>query len=470
MTPTAVLLVVGLNRSLIGPWSPRLKAFAEKGRITRLRPVLPAVTCSVQSSMLTGLPPHGHGIVGNGWYDRDLAEVQFWKQSNRLVQGEKVWETARRLAAARGSESAGRADNRFTCANLFWWYNMYSSADWSVTPRPMYKADGRKIPDVYSEPVELRRDLQKKLGQFPLFKFWGPGASIESSRWIADAARIVHEQHHPTLTLVYLPHLDYALQKLGPGHAEIHAEVAKVDTLVGQLLDYFGGQGVRVMIVSEYGIESVDDAVPINRVLRSAGFLRVRDEQGLELLDAGASQAFAVADHQVAHVYVREAEQVPRVADLCRGVPGVASVLDGQGKVDAGIDHSRAGDLLLIAEARRWFSYHYWLDDAKAPDFARTVDIHRKPGYDPLELFIDPAIRWPKLKVAWRLMQKSLGVRMLMDVVPLDAKLVRGSHGRIEQDAEHQPVMITQHETGISGEEASCCAVRDAVLRHLDLA
>lgn len=452
---TAVILVVGLTPSLIGPACPRISAFARRGALRRLRPVLPAVTCSVQASMLTGVLPAVHGIVGNGWYHRELAEVQFWKQANPLVRAEKVWETAR------------RRDPAVTCANLFWWFNMYSSADYSVTPRPMYKADGRKIPDIYTEPAELRTSLQAELGRFPLFQFWGPAASIASSRWIADAAMRVETKHEPTLSLVYLPHLDYALQKLGPDHPDIAREVGRVDVEVGRLLDHYDRRGVRVMLVSEYGIEAVNRPVHINRVLRTAGFLRVREEQGLEQLDAGASRAFAVADHQVAHVYVRDAADVGRVADLCRGVEGVEQVLDRAAKKTAGLDHQRGGDLVLVAAGGAWFTYYHWLDDRRAPDFARTVDIHRKPGYDPAELFIDPAIRWPKLAVAWRLAKKKLGFRTLMDVIPLDASLVRGSHGRTPTDTAHAPVLITSLALSDLPEEVDCLAVRDVILRHL---
>ena len=206
----------------MGPDSPNLCALADAGSMVDLEPVLPAVTCSVQSTMLTGQPPCDHGIVGNGWFDRDLCEVHFWKQSNRLVTAEKVWETAR------------ERDPSVTTCNMFWWFNMYSSAEFSVTPRPMYMADGLKVPDCYAEPPELRDWLQSELGQFPLFRFWGPMSSIESSAWIADASLMVHERHEPTLTLVYLPHLDYGLQKLGPGHPEIGRHVAEIDAIVGR--------------------------------------------------------------------------------------------------------------------------------------------------------------------------------------------------------------------------------------------
>lgn len=457
--PTAVLLTVGLNRSLIGSWSPHLLAYAEQHETRQLKPVLPAVTCSVQSSMLTGLQPRDHGVVGNGWFNREAAEVQFWKQSNALVGGDKVWETAK------------AHDDSITCAKMFWWYNMYASADWSVTPRPIYKADGRKLPDVYSEPPELRFKLQSKLGTFPLFKFWGPACSIESSAWIANASKYVVAQQHPTLTLIYLPHLDYALQKLGPDDPGIHNVVAELDAVVGDLLAFFEEQGTRTIIASEYGIDPVDDAVHVNRFLREEGLVRVRTEEGLELLDAGASRAFAVADHQVAHVYVKRTRDIERVAKLCREIDGVEQVLDRTTQAGMGIDHPRAGELVLIADPRRWFSYYYWLDDERAPDFARTVDIHRKPGYDPVELFVDPKIKSPPVAIGWRLLRKRLGFRQLMDVIPIDASLVRGSHGRVEQEAERAPIVMWDRNM-VPFEECSddvmpCTAIRNLMLAHL---
>ncbi|HHN77678.1 MAG TPA: alkaline phosphatase family protein [Phycisphaerales bacterium] len=451
---TVVIDVVGLTESRIGAHMPRLKAFAESGMLTHLTPPLPAVTTTSQSAMLTGVPVHEHGIVGNGWYDRESAEVRFWKQSNRLVHAEKVWETAR------------RRDPSVTCAQMFWWYNMYSSADWSVTPRPIYKADGRKIPDCYSEPSELRDRLQADLGAFPLFRFWGPAASIESSRWIAEASIRVDRAHDPTLSLIYLPHLDYALQKFGPASEEARAADTEIDAVVGSLLDHFQSRGARVLIVSEYGVEPVSEAVHINRVLRGEGLVRVREEEGLELLDAGASRAFAVADHQVAHVYVRDAADLPAVKALCERTEGVDLVLDDEGKRGCAIDHERAGDLVLVSRPGRWFSYCYWLDDARAPDFARTVDIHRKPGYDPCELFIDPAIRFPKLKIAATLLKKKLGFRALMDVIPLDTSLVRGSHGRPAGSPADGPVLIGDRGRSPGG-VMPMEGVRDVILESL---
>lgn len=452
--PTIVLNVVGLNSALLAH-APRMSAFAGRHAVTRLRPVLPAVTCSVQASMLTGKPPRDHGVVANGWFDRELAEVHFWKQSNRLVDGGKVWHAAR------------RRDAGLTTAQLFWWFNMYAEVEWSITPRPIYKADGRKVPDCYSEPESLRTELTAKLGRFPLFNFWGPMSNIGSSRWIAEAAKHVLAAHRPTLALVYLPHLDYGLQKLGPDHADVPAHVAEIDAVVGDLIDAGEAAGYRVMIVSEYGIEPVESAVAPNRALREAGLVRIRVEDGGELLDPGASRAFAVADHQVAHVYVRDEADLPRAKGLCRGLAGVERVLDREAQAAEGLDHPRSGELVLVAEAGRWFSHDYWLDDARAPDFQRTVEIFRKPGFDPRELFIDPAIRLPKLKLAAKLIRKRLGFRTLFDVVPLDASLVRGSHGRVEQPPDARPVMIGAASGASGSAEVPCLAVHDEIMRRL---
>lgn len=453
---TAVILVVGLNQSLIGDWSPNLARFVKKGKLRKLTPSLPAVTTTVQSSMLTGKPPAEHGIVSNGWYNRELAEVQFWKQSNHLVHGEKVWETAR------------KRDPSVTCLKSFWWYNMYSSADYAITPRPMYKADGRKIPDCYSHPGELRDELQSWFGQFPLFNFWGPTSSIESSRWIGNATLFAHRKYDPTLSLVYLPHLDYSLQKFGPGSPEVRIEVTLIDAIIGEMLDFYDRRGVRPMIVSEYGIEPVDDAVHPNRALRKAGLLNVRIEDGRELLDAGASAAFAVADHQIAHVYINNEKVIPRVKELFEHMTGVGKVLDEEGKRAAGLNHQRSGELVLVASPRRWFTYYYWENDHRAPDFARTVDIHRKPGYDPCELFLDPSTPLIKAKVAWRLFQKKvLQQRALLDVIPLNASIVRGSHGRIDLKDDLKPVLITTGSDSGRPEEIHCTDVRDVILEHL---
>jgi predicted AlkP superfamily pyrophosphatase or phosphodiesterase len=455
VTPTLVLNVVGLTPALIGDHTPKLEAFRDAHALRPLTTVLPAVTCSVQTTFVTGRLPREHGVVGNGWYFRDLAQVWLWRQSNHLVYGDKIWDEAK------------RRDPSFTTAKLFWWYNMYSSADISITPRPMYTADGRKLPDVYTEPPELRAELTRELGTFPLFNFWGPRADITSSSWIAHSAERVVEKSAPTLTLVYLPHLDYDLQRFGPNDPRISRALGEIDAVCGELFELARRKNLRVVVLSEYGITEVSGAIHVNRALREAGLLRVREELGLEQLDAGASRAFAVADHQVAHVYVRDPRDLPQVRALCEKLDGVERVLDDAGKREAGLDHERSGELVLVSRADRWFSYYFWLDDARAPDYARTVDIHLKPGYDPVELFIDPKLSFPMLKVGRRLLARKLGFRNLLDVTSLDASLVKGSHGRLTDRPEDGPLLMSSVPELLPQGSVNATDVRDLLLRHV---
>ena len=454
MHATLVLNVVGLTPDLLAH-APSLRRLASQGGMRALDTVIPAVTTTVQSTFVTGTLPRDHGIVANGWYFRDLSEVWLWRQSNRLVAGEKVWETAR------------RRDPQFTCAKLFWWYNMYSSADWSVTPRPIYAADGLKLPDIYSDPPELREELNRNLGEFPLFRFWGPAADITSSEWIARSALHVRAKYRPTLTLVYLPHLDYNLQRLGPAHADIKRDVAQVDALCGELIEAAEKDGDHVVVLSEYGITPVNRPVHINRALREAGLIRVREEFGRELLDAGASKAFALADHQIAHIYISDPALIAQVKAIVEALPGVERVLDADGKRAMGLDHARSGELVAIAHADSWFTYYYFLDEARAPDFARTVDIHRKPGYDPVELFLDPALAFPKLRIASRLARKALGMRYLMDVIALDASLVKGSHGRPTDNDGDGPLLISSQPDLLPQSAIAATDVKRLLLEHV---
>ena len=436
MKRTVVIDVVGLSDRVVGSKTPFLNKWLTSKPKNHIEPLVPAVTCSMQSTYLTGQPIDGHGIVGNGWYFHEECEVKFWRQSNKLVQAPKIWEAAR------------SADPNFTCANLFWWYNMYSDVDYSVTPRPNYLADGRKIPDVYSHPPKLRDELQHSLGQFPLFEFWGPRTTIRSSEWIANAAKHTEDQYKPTLTLVYLPHLDYCLQKYGHNQEQIGNDLMEIDALLARLIQFYEDRGVEVILLSEYGITEVSRPVSLNRELREKGWLNVREERGLELLDAGASKAFAVADHQVAHVYVKHTHDLQEVREALERMNGVAAVWGKKEKQLNRIDHPRSGDLMVIANPDSWFTYYYWLDDERAPDFARTVDIHRKPGYDPVEMFTDPAKNWITARVGLKLLKKKLGFRVLMDVIPLDPSLIKGSHGIVPSDKTDWPVIASNNLTG----------------------
>lgn len=455
MHPTLVLLIVGLSPRQLGPHTPHLSALARSGAMRPLTTVTPAVTCSVQATFMTGTLPRQHGIVANGWLFRDLMEVWLWRQSNRLVTGETIWDAGK------------RRDPAFTCANLFWWYNMAASHDIGVTPRPIYKADGRKLPDCYTKPLELREELNAALGPFPLFRFWGPMTSIAASRWIAAAALHVRRTRAPTLTLAYLPHLDYDLQRFGPDDPRIAASLAEIDAVAGDLIADACRDGARVIVLSEYGMTPVRTPIHINRALRAANLLRVRVEDGGELLDVPQSRAFAVADHQIAHVYVGEPDLVEAVRGIVAALPGVERVLDRSAQRALGLDHPRSGELVALARPDAWFTYYYWLDDGRAPDFARLVEIHRKPGYDPVELFIDPAIRFPALALGWRLAKQRLGLRTLMDVVPLDAALVKGSHGRPVDDAAAGPLVMSSVPRLVPEAPVDATAVKQMILAHV---
>ncbi len=428
MNKTVVIDVVGLSSSVIGEHTPFLKDYIARKNIVHINPLLPALTTSAQSTYLTGKWPSETGIVGNGWYDHADCEIKFWKQSNKLVEGEKIWEKAK------------KEDPSFTCAKMFWWYNMYSSADYAVTPRPNYLADGRKMPDCYSHPASLRDTLQEKLGQFPLFQFWGPGANIKSTQWIADASMLTDDLYDPTLTLVYLPHLDYCLQKFGPDLSKIGKELKEVDDVVKQLVAFYEKKGAEILILSEYGISPVSNPIHLNRLFRENGLLEIRIERGLELLDAGASKAFVVADHQIAHIYINDPEVTGQVRALLEKVPGIELILNKEEQKAHHIAHERSGDFVLMADKDSWFTYYFWLDDAVAPDYARCVDIHKKPGYDPVEMFMSS-----KLRAGYKLLKKKAGFRYVMDVIPLDAALIRGSHGRTAVEAEFKPVLISDY-------------------------
>lgn len=455
MKKTVVINVVGLTQRLIGEHTPFIESFLKKGKSAYIHPVVPAVTCTAQSTYLTGKLPSEHGIVGNGWYFKDECEVKFWRQSNKLVQSEKIWEKLQ------------KTDPTFTCANLFWWYNMYSTADYAVTPRPNYLADGRKIPDIYSYPSELRDTLQTELGQFPLFNFWGPKTSIKASKWIADAAIRTDQIHNPTLSLVYLPHLDYNLQRHGIDFKKIKKDLKDIDAVVQQLVEHFQKRDTNIILLSEYGITDVKNPIHLNRILRSKGYLAIRVERGLELLDAGTSTAFAVADHQIAHVYLNDPSAKSEVKALLETVSGVEKVLSGEEISAAGLNHERCGDLVLLADADSWFTYYFWMDDAKAPDYARMVDIHKKPGYDPVEMLTDPKDYLVMAKVGGKLLKKKLGFRTVLDIIPLDATLIKGSHGRVPEDKADYPIFISNDTTADFKDEIEATDVFGILEGHM---
>src|SRR5690606_33469971 len=344
---------------------------------------------------------------------------------------------------------------------------MYSNADYGSTPRPNYLADGRKIPDVYSYPSELRDELQTKFGMFPLFSFWGPKTSVQSSQWIADSAIRTDELYNPTLTLIYIPHLDYNVQKYGLDFSKINKDLKEVDGVVKQLVDYYNHQDTNVILLSEYGITDVNNPIHPNRILRKKGLLNIRIERGLELLDAGASKAFAVSDHQVSHIYLNDKSLKTELVALFKSVDGIEKVLVDEELKNAQLNHERCGDIVLVADKHSWFTYYFWLDDAKAPDYARMVDIHKKPGYDPAELTTNPKDPLVVPKILFKLLKKKLGFRTVMNVIPLDATLVKGSHGRIPESEDDYPIFATNSKEIALKESIEATDVFGLIYKHV---
>jgi predicted AlkP superfamily pyrophosphatase or phosphodiesterase len=449
MQPIVLINAVGLTPRLL-EYAPRLKAVAETGWVADMPEVLPAVTCTAQATLLTGELPNKHGVVANGWLFRDTNEVRFWQQCNRLILAEPVYDTARRRAAER--------NQHFRSAKLFWWFNQGAHVDVSVTPKPHYAVDGNKAFGIAGTPAGLTDGLEEVLGPFPFPAFWGPMAGRASTEWIARAAANVVRYQRPTLSLVYLPHLDYDPQRFGPGRrgdqggtrggfpptsgTNMPGCVKELDDACEPLLEAAAELGAKVWVVSEYGHCDVSLPVYPNRVLRDAGLLEVRKGPFGEQIDLYGSRAFAVVDHQLAHIYVRDFGVAGHAAAALAGTPGVAKVLAGTERADIGLDHPRSGELIALAKPDAWFAYPFWYDDRSAPDYARAVAIHHKPGFDPCELFFDPRLSFPTLHAARRVLQKKLGFRMTMDVVPLDAKIVRGSHGLAAADRLDRPILI----------------------------
>lgn len=432
MHQTVVINIVGLSSRLLKHKDLFLTQWIEQQQCSKIKPVLPAVTCSVQSTYLTGKWPKDHGIVANGWYFKDECEVKLWRQSNHLVEAPKIWDIAKAI------------NPEFTCSNMFWWYNMYSNSDFNVTPRPQYRADGQKKPDCYSKPENLRDKLQDKLGTFPLFNFWGPNTTIKSTQWIAEASKLVHNWHDPTLQLIYLPHLDYVLQKHN-NEQTILKDLKELDLVCKDLITFYESKNVHIILLSEYGITPVKGPIHINRLLRQSGHIKIREENNLELLDCGISDAFAMADHQIAHIYINDKSKRSEIKILLENCPEIDFVLTQEEAKQYHLNHKRSGDLIAVAKPDFWFTYYYWLDDKKAPDFARNVDIHKKPGYDPVELFTDPKKKFMLGRIAFKLLKKKLGFRTLLDVIPLDANLIKGSHGSINVDEQYYPIFVQKN-------------------------
>lgn len=429
MRKLLLLNLVGLTPALVGEWTPNLRALAAGQGVRPLDGGFPALTLSAQATMLTGRPPSAHGVVGNGWLFRDTMEPRLWQQSRALVDGTFFYEQAQQAGAR--------------VANLFWWFNQGCTAEYALTPKPYYSCDGNKAFGVHGWPEGFAAETEAELGPFPFHAFWGPEAGAASTEWIARATIRTIRQYAPELVLAYLPHLDYDLQRFGGQGAHLRQNLQTIDRMAGMVIDAAREAEYEVVVVSEYGICDVRRPVHINRLLREAGFMTVRPGPFGEILETFQSRAFAVSDHQIAHVYIRNPADIPAVRALLLRTPGIAEVLDRAGQSALHMDHPRTGELLALAQPDAWFTWYFSLEAAREPDFARTVDIHRKPGYDPAELFYDRQRPLPKARAALALLRKKLGMRYRFDVISADAGLVRGSHGLPPQRPEDGAVLLS---------------------------
>ena len=401
---------------------PVLASLAAAGRCVPLAPGFPALTCPVQASLTTGEPPAAHGIVANGLFDRRTNHLEMWISPDSVHRAPRLWDRVK----------AARPDVR--TAAWFLLQSKHATADLVCLPAPRHNPDGTETMWCHTNPEPLYAALRETLGEFPLHKFWGPVAGIESSRWIARSFVEASRPAPPHCAVVYLPHLDYAAQRTGPDSPPALAACGELDAEIGTLLADFGAlvgpESLTVLVVGEYAIRPVSHALHPNRVLREAGLLTVCDTGDGEILDLAGSRAWTLADHQVGHVYLRDPADAATVADLFRGRAGVGRVLVGDDLVAAGLvapgaprADGRCGDVVIESALDSWQTYFYWLDDARAPAFARTIDIHRKPGYDPLELHLDRT-QLPRI------------------AIPLDPALVKGSHGAVDPAHPHETILI----------------------------
>jgi predicted AlkP superfamily pyrophosphatase or phosphodiesterase len=407
-----VIDIVGLERKHISEnLTPNIFNISQTGETRNIETIFPAVTCTVQSSLLSGSYPEIHGIISNGLYNRQDYAVSFWEQSSNLVQADRIWDTVK--IRSTGSKTAV----------LFWQNTMYSNADIVLTPRPLHMED-RIIMWCYSKPPGFYEKLLQKIGKFDLSWYWGPLASKKSSEWIELATEFVLENEMPNFLFTYIPHLDYAFQRNGTSYNNIKDDLTFVDDLVGRLVKKATDIGIiedtQFIIFSEYGFTDVNSDISLNTIFRENELISVREIEEVEYLDLEYSKAFAMVDHQVAHIYVKE-NYANSVKKILEGIKGVDLILDSESKQHLRINHPRSGDLIAVSNADKWFSYYWWFDPSKSPSFAKKVDIHRKPGYDPVELFFDPSTK----------------------SIPLDGKLVKGSHGRLPLEGEAKPVYVS---------------------------
>lgn len=430
-----LLSIPGLRRSDVEQM-PRLSALMTGGDLSELVPSFPCVTWPVQANMLTGKRADEHGVVANGFYWRDEQKVEMWTAWNDEITAPQIWDVLH------------QRDSALTSAVWFPMLSKGCGADYICMPAPIHNPDGSEDLWCYTKPTELYGTFRDQLGHFPLKHFWGPLANIQSTAWIVKSAVVAAAKYRPNFFYLYLPHLDYAAQKSGPDSPAAAQALKDLDTAIGELVEGFqaayGEEELLWLAASEYVITPVNHVTYPNRVLREAGLLSVNRRDDGEHLDLAVSQAWAMVDHQFSHVFVRDADPqvVARVVELFSGRDGIAEVLAGEARGAYHLNCPRAGDVILISSPESWQAYYWWLDDNDAPGFARTVDIHRKPGYDPVELHFD----------------------MRTKSIPLDATLVKGSHGAPAREASQRGVLLSSTSGILADKSLADVSVADLVV------
>lgn len=431
-----VLDIISLTPELLEDpeLTPNIQKLLKEGQHAKVKPVFPAVTGTMQATYITGENPSEHGIIANGIPDLDYKEITMWNQTMIPMQGKKIWEKLK------------EQDPEATTSILFWQFSKLSTADYVVTPAPIHLEDNT-ILWCDSKPRDLYGRLREKLGEFELSSFWGPLASIKSSEWIAKAAVDVLEEYKPRLSLVYLPNMDYQSQRYGPDSEQARQSVRELDRVVGEFVEDLEERNLKddtqLVILSEYAFRPVNRPIHINQILNENGYVSVKQVQDMDFLDLEMCRAFAMSDHQLAHVYIPHEEDIPSVKKLLEDTPGIAEVWGEEEKKTHHIDHERAGELIAIAEPDSWFAYYWWLNNKRAPEFAYTVDIHRKPGYDPVELFVN----------------------MDTKKIPLDTEKIRGSHGLPPRSEEDLVSLIVTGEGVDLPSQLEASEVHDLLLR-----
>jgi predicted AlkP superfamily pyrophosphatase or phosphodiesterase len=433
-----IVNVAALSPVEVTEQTPSLLALAQRGGLYPVREPFPSLTSTSHATLLYGSLPNSHGMIGNCIYEREHAKLFNWNRSSHLISGTPLWEAAR------------ARDPKLRTANLFMRQCADSTCEVRVIERPVYWMSGRKQFEFFAETRALHDELVAKLGNFPFQRFWGPLAGIGSSEWIMGAAQHIMERHDPELLLVYPPFLDYDGARFGPDAPQTKAALRAMDAAIVPLLSAAQSQERDVLIVSDYGYESVNQPVYLNRELRRAGFVKVEDADNGERLDFGTSRAFAVCDNQVAHVYVRRPEDIGPVRRVLEATSGVKEVLDRAAQAPLGIDHARSGELIAVSTPQAFFSYPYWLDEKKTPDFADCIAIFDKVGTDTCELFLKPGLAG-KLHLAKRFAQLGAQLKVPYNIIDTDDRNVRGARRIARDDPQRGAAAIASWDLGRKG-------------------